>query len=90
MILSVFALLHSILLVHASQCQPFKTTFPASSVGHAPSSQFISITPEHSYQAGDGGLELFIEKPEGTVTTRNGENSKVAEGATVNATDTML
>lgn len=76
-------------------CRPFSTTFPLSSVSNTYSnahlsSPFTAISPLGSYQTTHGGLELYLEKPEGEIGTKNGVNDKIAEGATVNSTFTLL
>lgn len=78
-----------------AQCQPFHTTFPSSSISnirhtsYAPT-PFIAISEEGSYQTTHGGLELYINKPEGNVRTKHGVNDKTADGATVNSTFSIL
>jgi len=82
----------SALRVQRSLCQPFHSSFPAGSVASSldSSSPFVSISPTGSYSLSDKGLELFMQKPHGTVTTKDGENNLVAEGATVNSTFSFL
>lgn len=80
----------------SSSCQSFSSTFSVSSVSSrsssddAPASPFVAISPEGSYRAGNDGLELFLQKPDGHITTRGGVNDKVANGATINSTFTLL
>ncbi|RDB23746.1 putative glycosidase crf1 [Hypsizygus marmoreus] len=70
-----------------SQCRPFYTTFPPTSVSrNTYSAPFVAISPAGSYQTTPGGLELYLNKPEGTIKTKQGANDKTSEGATVNST----
>jgi hypothetical protein len=76
------------------RCQPFSITFSPSSVSSThftPSSPvpFVAISPQASYQITQGGLELLMERPEGTIHTKDGVNDKTAEGATINCTSTI-
>ncbi|KII85912.1 glycoside hydrolase family 16 protein [Plicaturopsis crispa FD-325 SS-3] len=86
---------HSEIPRAAAQCQPLHTTFPASAVyaynanGAPAAGQFAAVSPEGSYQAGNG-LQLFLQKPAGVITKKNGVNDKIAAGATINSTFTML
>ncbi|KAJ7155458.1 glycoside hydrolase family 16 protein [Mycena crocata] len=66
------------------QCQPFHTgtTFDAASF----SSHFTPISPEGSYALTDKGLEMYLYKPNGHVTTSAGVNDKIGNGATINST----
>lgn len=78
-----------------THCQPFSTMFPLSSVSSTDSNAhlpppLIAISPLGSYQTTHGGLELYLERPEGEIRTKNGVNNKIAEGATVNSTFTLL
>ncbi|KZT07376.1 glycoside hydrolase family 16 protein [Laetiporus sulphureus 93-53] len=81
-------------LAHAvrevSQCQPFKSSFLPQDISQSLDTQFVAISPSGSYSTGDNGLELFLDKPRGTITTKNGVNSMVGDGATVNSTFTLL
>lgn len=74
-----------------SQCTPFHSTFSTSDVsnseGRAP---FIAVSPPGSYKVDQTGLELYLQKPPGKITTKGGVNNVVAEGATVNSTFTLL
>ncbi|KAI0046721.1 glycoside hydrolase family 16 protein [Auriscalpium vulgare] len=78
----------------AGNCMPLHTNFSPGSVASrssAPgSSPFIAVSPEGSYSTTDGGLKLFLQRPSGKITTDGGVNDKVAEGATINSTFTML
>jgi len=78
----------------SNTCQPFHTTFPPGSVAgdsNTPSSApFVAISPQGSYNLGNDGLELYLKKPPGEVTTRKGVNDNTADGATVNSTFTLL
>jgi len=72
-------------------CQPFHTDFPPSSVSNSPTNApFVAISPPGSYQTGSDGLELYLMKPDGTVTQKGRTNDKIAYGATVNSTFTIL
>ena len=74
---------------HSAACVPYhnglQTSRPTS--GNA---DFVGITSERSYKMGPNGLELILEKPPGKITRKDGVNSRVAEGATVNSTFTLL
>ena len=74
----------------SAQCQPFQSTFASSDVSRSSSSPFRGISPEGSYSVGDDGLQLYLQKPPGTVHTKDGVNDVVAEGATVNSTFYVL
>ena len=76
-------------------CKPFSSTFPQSDFSSggllslsSSSAPFVALSPDGSYQATGNGLELYLEKPQGTVTkTDNGHtNSVTGTGATVNST----
>ncbi|KAF8219128.1 hypothetical protein L208DRAFT_1427141 [Tricholoma matsutake] len=76
-------------LYHSSpRCLPLSTTFSSSSVSSV--APFVAITPRHSYQTTQAGLELYMERPQGAIKSKNGVNDKIAEGATVNSTFTIL
>ncbi|KAF7370643.1 Glycoside hydrolase family 16 protein [Mycena sanguinolenta] len=49
-------------------------------------SNFIPISPDNSYALTSNGLELYLYKPEGRVTTSDGVNDQLANGATINST----
>jgi hypothetical protein len=76
-------------------CEPFHSTFPVSSVSspaninQEPTSPFVATSPEGSYLTGNDGLVLFLQKPAGHITTKDGVNDKIAVGATVNSTFTF-
>lgn len=77
----------------SSQCTPFKSAFGPGSVGSKGSSDsepFVAVSPDGSWALGEGGLELYMERPKGDVKTEGGINDVVADGATVNSTFTML
>ncbi|KAJ6610234.1 glycoside hydrolase family 16 protein [Mycena sp. CBHHK59/15] len=69
-----------------SQCQSFHTSFDQSSMYPSPGAHFIPISPEGSYSLTSSGLELYLHKPEGPVTTATGVNDKIGNGATINST----
>ncbi|GLB41786.1 putative glycosyl hydrolases family 16 [Lyophyllum shimeji] len=81
-------------------CEPFYTTFNFSSYRIAnsisqtspypPSTSFVALSSIGAYQTTDRGLELYISKPDGEITTTNGTNDKIASGAAVNSTFTLL
>jgi len=73
----------------SANCQPFHSTFSAAEI--SPPSlfyqpPFVPVSPPQSYAVDNDGLQLFMDKPKGNVKTKNGVNSVVAEGATVNST----
>ncbi|KAI0342971.1 concanavalin A-like lectin/glucanase [Trametopsis cervina] len=76
----------------SSQCEPFRSTFKTSDASQTlrKSDSFVAVSPEGSYNLGPGGLDLYLEKPDKPVHTKNGVNNIVAEGATINSTFTML
>ncbi|KAJ7876789.1 concanavalin A-like lectin/glucanase [Mycena leptocephala] len=70
-------------------CQPFSITFDQSaSPGFY--SHFIPISPEDSYALTDNGLEMYLHKPQGRVTTSDGVNDQIGNGATINSTTTLV
>lgn len=71
-----------------SQCEPFQSTFKNTDVSRSqqPSTPFNVVSSESSYNVADDGLELFLEKPNRPIRTKDGVNDLVAEGATVNST----
>lgn len=75
-----------------SNCQPFHSTFDPSEVSRSNSGDtpFAVVSPKNSVKAGDDGLQLFLDKPSGQIKQKENTNSKVAEGATVNSTFTVL
>ncbi|KAH9941497.1 concanavalin A-like lectin/glucanase domain-containing protein [Amylocystis lapponica] len=79
---------------YGSQCQPFQSTFSQADFSShfllAGDPSFVAISPASSYRIGPGGLQLFLEKPHGSVTTKDGVNDKIADGATINSTFTLL
>ncbi|TFY78449.1 hypothetical protein EWM64_g5563 [Hericium alpestre] len=80
-------------LASTPTCTPFNSTFPKGSVDFRQTSTgapFIAISPNGSWDVGSNGLELFMSKPEGPVTTSDGVNSQLGNGATVNSTFTFL
>ena len=68
----------------SARCQPMEVDF--ASDGDVSRSQFQAVSPPGSYAADDEGLKLYLEKPRGTVRTKDGVNDVVAEGATMNST----
>jgi len=83
-----------------ADCKPFYTTFDfpsyriANSISEAgpytTSTSFVAISPIGSYQTTYAGLELYLTKPDGKITTTKGVNDKIAPGATINSTFTLL
>ncbi|KAJ6581445.1 glycoside hydrolase [Mycena capillaripes] len=71
-----------------STCRPLDITFDESS---SPSfdSHFVPISPADSYSLTSNGLELYLYKPNGHVTTSAGVNDKMGNGATINSTFTL-
>lgn len=77
--------------LYRPRCQPFSTTFPSSAVSYIHSSSsslapFVAVSPQGSYQTMQDGLELYMERPGGTIKTKDGVNDKTADGATINST----
>jgi hypothetical protein len=92
MIYLISFLLFNIAYVTATDCTPFHSNFPPSSISdsNSPShSHFIAASPPGSYKAGEKGLELYLRKPKGVIRTKDGVNDKLADGATINSTFTM-
>ncbi|KAJ7765378.1 glycoside hydrolase [Mycena maculata] len=90
--LLVLILVFGVTLCHTSQdiacsaqCHPFRSTFDASSFN----SHFVPISPEGSYALTNNGLEMYLYKPNGRVTTSAGVNDETGEGATINSTCTL-
>lgn len=75
----------------SQRCTPFRSTFASSDVSHGSNeTPFTVISPKDSYRVDKEGLILYLEKPAGKIKTHGGVNNIVAEGATVNATSTIL
>lgn len=68
----------------SARCQPVEASFTSDS--DVSQSQFQAVSPPGSYATDDEGLKLYLEKPRGTVHTKDGVNDVVAEGATMNST----
>lgn len=79
-----------LVLSSRSQCQPFETTFAPGVVSASPGTPFLALSPPDSYSTDAHNLQLYLTKPSGTVTTTDGVNNVVGEGATVNSTFTFL
>lgn len=73
-----------------SQCEPFQTSFAPGVVSASPGTPFLALSPPGSYSTDAHDLQLYLTKPSGTVTTTDGVNNVVGEGATVNSTFTFL
>lgn len=76
-----------------SNCVPFSSSLSPSDVSgkdHSGSSPFVIVSPPGSVRTSGNGLELFLDKPSGTIKHKDNTNSIVAEGATVNSTFTVL
>ena len=74
-----------------SHCTPFHSKFPASDVSSSGNyAPFVVVSPPGSYSVDETGLQLYLKKPVGKITTKDGVNNVVADGATVNSTFTML
>ncbi|TBU30083.1 glycoside hydrolase [Dichomitus squalens] len=73
-----------------SHCDPFHMAFDSSTNYPDFERDFSPLDGPHSYQLGSGGLSLFLDKPDGRITTKDGTNNKVAEGSTLNSTFTVL
>ena len=76
-----------------SNCIPFHSSLSPSDVSEdkfSGSSPFVIVSPPGSVKASGNGLELFLDKPGGTIKHKDNTNSKVAEGATVNSTFAVL
>ena len=72
-------------------CQALNTSFDSSSIiSRDGSSAFQAISPEGSYEISDSGLELYLRRPQGKITTQDGINNIVGDGATINSTFTLL
>ncbi|KAH9829986.1 concanavalin A-like lectin/glucanase [Rhodofomes roseus] len=74
----------------ASQCEPFESSFAPGDVSGNTDTSFLALTPSGSYSTSDHKLQLYLERPQGKITTKNGVNDKLGEGATVNSTFTFL
>ena len=73
----------------ATVCHSIHTDFTSSSVARSsagPTAPFVALSPPDSYRNTDQGLELYLRRPEGTVTRKGHTNDKIAEGATINST----
>ncbi|OSD00131.1 glycoside hydrolase family 16 protein [Trametes coccinea BRFM310] len=73
----------------ASDCVPLSITLDSS---HATDfyRSFVPVSPAGSYQLASDGLQLFLDRPQGKIVTKQNVNDKVAEGATLNSTFTLL
>ncbi|EKM50284.1 glycoside hydrolase family 16 protein [Phanerochaete carnosa HHB-10118-sp] len=74
----------------SSSCRTFQSSFASSDISQYGDAPFRIVSPESSVSTSSEGLQLYLEKPKGTVHTNDGTNNIVAEGATVNSTFTML
>ena len=70
-----------------SECQPVNVLFTARSTESE--RLWIPLDSPSSYSLGSDGLNLFLDKPSGKITTKGHVNSKVAEGSTINSTFTL-
>jgi hypothetical protein len=89
MLITVVAILAQVFFAPAARglCQTFHTDFPPSSVsGYSTDAPFVALSPPGSYQTGGDGLELYLQRPDGTVTRNGRTNDKTGDGATVNST----
>lgn len=75
-------------LSQANSCRPFRTTFSADSdsFDHA----FTVLGDRSSAPIGSSGLQLHLSRPTGDIKKLDGVNDRVAEGATVNSTFSLL
>ncbi|KAI0915250.1 hypothetical protein AcW1_007081 [Taiwanofungus camphoratus] len=73
-----------------SQCQPFQCTFDPADVSTELNTPFTAISPQESYNFAQDGLQLILERPNGTITTKDGINDRLGDGATINSTFTVL
>ncbi|CDO68170.1 hypothetical protein BN946_scf184938.g22 [Trametes cinnabarina] len=73
----------------SSACTPVSISLDSS---HAPEfkEHFVPVSPAGSYELGSNGLQLFLDRPQGKIATKQNVNDKVAEGATLNSTFTLL
>jgi len=70
----------------STQCQPFHSTFAPSDFALDGSAPFTPISPANTYEVSSDGLELFLQRPNGQITTHDGVNDQIASGATINST----
>ncbi|KAI9063834.1 glycoside hydrolase family 16 protein [Trametes sanguinea] len=73
----------------ASDCVPMSITLDSSHAMDFDRS-FVPVSPAGSYQLASNGLQLFLDRPQGKIVTKKNVNDKVAEGATLNSTFTLL
>ena len=73
-----------------SQCESFESNFVPGDVSGSPGAPFLALSPSGSYSNVQHGLQLYLTKPPGKITTADGVNNIVGEGATVNSTFTFL
>ncbi|KAI8974592.1 concanavalin A-like lectin/glucanase [Trametes punicea] len=73
----------------ASRCTPFSVSLDSSKAADFHRS-FTAISPPGSYELDSDGLHLFLDRPHGQVVTHGNVNDKVAEGATINSTFSLL
>ncbi|KAJ2972406.1 hypothetical protein NUW54_g12274 [Trametes sanguinea] len=73
----------------ASDCVPMSITLDSSHAMDFDRS-FIPVSPAGSYQLASNGLQLLLDRPQGKIVTKKNVNDKVAEGATLNSTFTIL
>ncbi|KAJ7334087.1 glycoside hydrolase family 16 protein [Mycena albidolilacea] len=72
-------------------CEEYHVTFDGSELASESfDSHFITISPAKSYALTNNGLEIYLHKPEGHVTTSNGTNDKLGDGATIHSTFTLF
>ena len=71
-------------------CQTLSINFASSVPAVGSSAPFAAISPKGSYEVSESGLELYLRRPQGRITTQDGVNNVVADGATINSTFTLL
>lgn len=81
--------LDSTLRPRRSQCEPFSINFSGFQSSEF-TRYFVPISPAGSYELGSDGLDLYLDRPHGKINTKGNVNDKVAEGATINSTATLL
>jgi len=81
---------NSVLTRSVSQCEPFQSSFASGDVSGNSGAPFLALSPSGSYSTVGHQLQLYLERPQGKVTTEDGVNDKLGEGATVNSTFTFL
>ncbi|EPQ56687.1 concanavalin A-like lectin/glucanase [Gloeophyllum trabeum ATCC 11539] len=90
----VFLSLLSGLLAHglhlpvarSPDCESFYAAFSGSTLPKG----MVAVGHGNTYEVSSGGLQMYLDRPEGEIRTKGGENDKIADGATFNSTFSFM